>query len=291
MLDKRVAQSIKSEYNHSYMSQISLQMSKKENITKHLNLDKYKIEPCENDSCDGNKKLCPYYHSKSDKRRSLKEIGYSPQMCQFGKNCLKKKCNKAHNKYEINYHPNNYRRKYCKNIFNLQDCQYKLYCSKAHSTCDVKVELLNFMDFDDDFFLFKFKTEFCPINWEHNYQKCVYAHSWEDFRRNIIKIPYSQNPCDENDNEDEMCANLGHCQYSHGWFESNYHPLNYKKSRCDHDTCDRTFCPFLHPGDSKRFMEISKFKDFYMYPYNRIVPGKISNTKSFFKKPSENILL
>ncbi len=282
--------SVKSEKNQSYMSKFSLQLSQNKSIIKHLNLDKFKTELCKNENCD-NIKLCPYYHSNSDKRRNISEVKYLPRMCQFGKNCLKKaKCSSSHNKYEINYHPNNYRKKYCKHILDPSRCQYQIFCAKSHSPEELKLELLNFLDFDDDFSLFKYKTEFCPINWEHNYNKCVYAHSWEDFRRNIIKFPYSHIPCEQIDPEKGVCKNLGNCHFSHGWFEFEFHPLNFKKKKCDQEECERAFCPFLHPGDSDRFVEISKLKNFYIYPYNRIYPGKISNTESFFEKASENII-
>ena len=87
-------------------------------------------------------------------------------MCRFGKNCLNKlNCTNSHNKYEIKYHPENYRKKYCKHILNPLLCQKGIYCDKAHDPKELKVDLLNFYNFDDDFFLFKYKTEFCPIEW------------------------------------------------------------------------------------------------------------------------------
>ena len=51
------------------------------------------------------------------------------------------------------------------------------------------------MKHDHDFFMFLYKTEFCPINWEHNTEKCVYAHDIGEYRRNVSRIPYNIKDC------------------------------------------------------------------------------------------------
>lgn len=44
---------------------------------------------------------------------------------------------------------------------------------------------------DDDFYMFYYKTEFCPFNLtEHDKSKCVYAHNWQDYRRKPDIYPY-----------------------------------------------------------------------------------------------------
>lgn len=44
---------------------------------------------------------------------------------------------------------------------------------------------------DDDFYMFYYKTEFCPFNLtEHDKSKCVYAHNWQDYRRKPDLYPY-----------------------------------------------------------------------------------------------------
>jgi len=44
------------------------------------------------------------------------------------------------------------------------------------------------------------------------------------------------------------------CQYSHGWKEQEYHPLNYKINKCKHgDACTKKFCPFYHSEKDRRF--------------------------------------
>ena len=37
---------------------------------------------------------------------------------------------------------------------------------------------------DEDFYMFYYKTQFCPFNLtKHEPSKCVYAHNWQDYRR------------------------------------------------------------------------------------------------------------
>ena len=51
-------------------------------------------------------------------------------------------------------------------------------------------DLLHIMEpKDPDFYCFYYKTEWCPWNMEHDKHKCVYAHSWADYRRK----PYFKN--------------------------------------------------------------------------------------------------
>lgn len=265
---KKSKSMVESSREMSYVSKLSFKNKNQKQISYHLNLETFKTEPCQNDHCNDIKQ-CPFYHSIEDRRRNPAEVKYTQKLCQFEKNCLKKKgCKSSHNKYEVNYHPKNYRKKYCKHIFDTTKCQYGIFCSKAHSTEEIKVELLCFMDFNDDFFLFHYKTEFCPIEWEHNYQKCVYAHSWEDFRRNIIKYPYGNCLCQKLDSESGICKNFVQCHSSHSWYELQFHPLNYKKNDCDYEQCPRFFCPFLHPGESVRFRQIEQLQNFYIYPIN-----------------------
>lgn len=84
----------------------------------------------------------------------------------------------AHNKFEIKFHPDNYRKKYCPHFILGTICMAESYCSDAHSDFELTIKPIHLMKFDYDFYLFKFKTKFCPIPFEHNLINCVYAHSW-----------------------------------------------------------------------------------------------------------------
>jgi len=290
------SQSLNQSQNQSqtYLCKFSLQVSNNTSIIKHLNLERYKTTKCPEDC--GNIKNCPFYHTLADKRRILSQVDYNPQICHFGINCLRKhKCQFAHNKYELRYHPLKYKKKYCKNLFDVSKCKYAKYCSDAHFDEELSCDLLHYMDFDDDFMIFKYKTEFCPFNMEHNFEKCVYAHSWEDYRRNIILFPYSNVACPNveanDDNSFEIrCENENECQFAHGVFELEYHPLNYKRTYCAKKDCEMLFCPFAHADEKAKFDKIAQLDNFYIYPYNRILPGKLVKATSFFKSESENII-
>ena len=65
----------------------------------------------------------------------------------------------------------------------VEQCEYGVFCSFAHSEDEILVEKLHEMDFDFKFYTEKFKTVWCPFTFEHNRQHCVYAHNPQDFRR------------------------------------------------------------------------------------------------------------
>lgn len=276
--------------SNSYLCKISLQLSSDQSVVKHLKLDKFKTEHCPKSKSCENHQQCFYYHSNADKRRSPAECKYMSTLCEFGMNCLKKTCPYSHNEYEKAYHPNQYRKIYCTNILKQEKCPMGDYCANAHSDSELKVELIHTMERNDDFFLFKYKTELCPIHFDHNYDKCIYGHSWEDFRRDIMKTPYGTTLC-RNWEDEGKCPEGQKCDKAHGQNEIEFHPLNYKRLECQYGSnCKRVYCGYLHPGDSTRFLEIAKKDKFYIYPYNRILPGLFVQTQSIFNKKSENII-
>jgi hypothetical protein len=66
---------------------------------------------------------------------------------------------------------------------NIEQCDYGVFCSFAHSEEEILIEKLHEMEFDAKFYTEKFKTVWCPFTFEHNRQHCVYAHNPQDFRR------------------------------------------------------------------------------------------------------------
>jgi len=81
---------------------------------------------------------------------------------------------------------------------NLNDCDYGVFCSFAHFEEELVIEKLHEMEFDEDFYLYKFKTVWCPFTFEHNRQHCVYAHNPQDFRRQIYingELRYTSQDC------------------------------------------------------------------------------------------------
>lgn len=90
----------------------------------------------------------------------------------------------AHNRVERLYHCEKYKTKFCTKFpKQLVHCDYNEFCSFAHSMRDIKTRIIHFMQKDQDFYMFYFKTEWCPFNKEHNKAQCDYAHNWQDFRR------------------------------------------------------------------------------------------------------------
>lgn len=112
---------------------------------------------------------------------------YSPELCKHAETdkCPKgDACPDSHNKVERLYHVEKYKTKFCSTYpKKLDKCEYGEYCSFAHSNKDIKINLLQYMKKDEDYYMHHFKTEWCPLTKEHNKAMCEYAHNWHDFRR------------------------------------------------------------------------------------------------------------
>jgi hypothetical protein len=65
----------------------------------------------------------------------------------------------------ITWQNDNYKTKFCSFYPDaLQNCEYGKFCSFAHSEEDVVIELIHNLEYDDDFFMFYYKTVWCPFN-------------------------------------------------------------------------------------------------------------------------------
>jgi hypothetical protein len=135
-----------------------------------------------------NHKQCPRYHGELDKRRSNQKHTYISDFCPKPAHC-KESCGLAHNKVERLYHIEKYKQKFCSMSYGK--CCYKDFCSFAHNDQDIKTPLIHKMPRDREFYMFYFKTEWCPFNHEHNKAQCVYSHNWQDFRRKPHLFRYS----------------------------------------------------------------------------------------------------
>jgi len=218
-------------------------------------LTTFKTQPCTY-QVQHNHKHCTFYHSTKDRRRP--PGNYSAERCEaseddscpLGDNCLK-----SHSMVERLYHPDKYKTKYCNNYpERLGECEYGSYCCFAHSDSELKVELIHYLEMDEDFYLFYFKTGWCPFNHEHNKAACVYAHNWQDFRRKPNLFRYTNQLCPNWQSETfiseykEGCIYEHNCGYCHGWKEQLYHPLTYKTMICpDIKKCQKGMeCPYYH---------------------------------------------
>lgn len=117
-----------------------------------------------------------------------------------------------------------------------------------------------YTDEDFAFYIYYFKTEWCPYNHEHNKAQCFYAHNYQDFRRRPDIFNYSTKLCECWQSGTfitcykEGCSRLENCCCSHGWKEQQFHPLVYKTQPCVEGTpCFKGLeCPFYHSVKDKR---------------------------------------
>lgn len=230
---------------------------------EHLDLDNFKAKLCPINYTH-NHKHCPFYHNSKDRKR----VGsfYISELCEFCENCPNgDKCHKSHNRVEQLYRPEKYKTKFCSFYpGNLEQCDYGIYCSFAHSESDIVVDLIHNYEYDKDFFMFIFKTVWCPFNLiPHDRGLCVYAHNYQDFRRKPNLCYYDPTPCPNWKtsefivNYEDPCPNHYNCDKSHGWKESEFHPLNYKTRPCPNGgNCPKTVdCPFYHNSQDQRFLK------------------------------------
>ena len=84
--------------------------------------------------------------------------------------CFQKdSCVLSHSRVERLYHIEKYKTTFCIKFPKLlHECDYGEFCSFAHSMRDLKSRIVHFMSKDADFYMFYFKTEWCPFNKDHN---------------------------------------------------------------------------------------------------------------------------
>lgn len=142
------------------------------------------------------------------------------------------------------------------------ECEFGHLCAFAHSEEELGIDLLHKMQQDSDFYIFHFKTVWCPFNDDsknHHRERCEYAHNWQDFRRKPDIFDYTDNFCSRWSKNKEIkvysdgCELEYGCKHAHGWKEVFYHHKNYKTSRCDSgQKCSRVHCPNYHNESERR---------------------------------------
>jgi len=165
-------------------------------------------------------------------------------------------CDRCHSNAELLYHPDVYKKRFC---HQARDCPRGGFCAFAHS----RQELLgpHFAEEEEanpseDFVPPNFKTQWCPIGGPHNWENCVYAHTYRDFRR-VPVLGYSSQPCrrwsqsikqNAADTDYLTRCPLGFaCPMAHGAKEQLYHPNFYKSNPCNDPGCRRgSVCAFTH---------------------------------------------
>jgi len=166
------------------------------------------------------------------------------------------------------YHPKVYKHRFCASFPAVVTCRRGESCAFAHSRDEIRTPLLSEDEeaqkqhaLTNDFFMFKFKTLWCPIGVQHDWQTCVYAHNYQDARRHP-GIGYGPRPCPywkrkETTLEYAQRCPLGcRCPFSHGAKEQLYHPSYFKTVTCQdwpNANCPRRkLCAFWHKRGEMR---------------------------------------
>jgi hypothetical protein len=162
------------------------------------------------------------------------------------------------------YHPDNYKKKYCKSFYERKVCKFGDYCALAHTEEELQIKLLHKMEKDKIFFLNHFKSEFCPFSKiEHDKFKCFYAHNWQDYKRpffNSMKPILCENwlRTEKLDFYEEGCQLGFDCLFCHGWKELDYHVVNFKQKKCQTKNCKRNqICCYYHTKNEKKLYQLN----------------------------------
>jgi hypothetical protein len=159
--------------------------SREGGVIQLLDLNTFKTLPCKNAN-PHNPKKCLFYHEQSSKDRRRAPNSYISEMCpstqpHARKQCaLQEDCTLCHNRVEDFYHPEKYKTKFCATYPDkLDSCEYGNLCAFAHHESELSINVLDKMERDVDFYMFHFKTVWCPMSdKEHQRDQCVYAHNW-----------------------------------------------------------------------------------------------------------------
>lgn len=127
----------------------------------------------------------------------------------------------------------------------------------------MKIDLIHNYVYDMDFFIFYYKTVWCPFNLtSHDKALCVYAHNWQDYRRRPHDYYYDPEPCPHWRSDDfigeyhQGCPRSFDCTKCHGWKELEFHPLVYRVKSCKAEQCTKeTHCPLYHDKKEQRVID------------------------------------
>jgi len=158
--------------------------------------------------------------------------------------------------------------RFCASYPNVSQCRRGSSCVYAHAREEITTELFTLEEEElkaailtEGFFTTRFKTLWCPVGGQHDWQTCVYAHTYQDARR-LPSIGYGPQPCPFWSKKETRAAYaqrcpLGlRCPYSHGAKEQLYHPKYFRTVVCrdlQMRGCPRQhLCAFHHRRAEKR---------------------------------------
>lgn len=154
------------------------------------------------------------------------------------------------------------KQRFCATYPNVSQCRHGQQCAFAHSRDEVQAPLLEVDEemrqpeaLTAEFFTQKFKTLWCPIGTQHDWQLCMYAHTYQDVRR-IPSIGYGHQLCPYWSKKEttlayaQRCPLGPRCPYAHGAKEQLYHPQYFRTFICrdlQRRKCPRRqLCAFFH---------------------------------------------
>ena len=190
---------------------------------------------------------CLNCHTGQKLRREVISLGgnkwnYRPKKCTK-LNCRNHRCQFAHTKEEIFYHPIIFKTLPCK--FTLIDgvcSKYGSVCAFTHQEATENTDPLLSAKKTEVFDLNTFKTVKCSRNGPHDYKQCVFYHAF-DRRRSQIIVKYDCEMCKDPAN----CMNGDQCNKCHTEPELLFHNEYYKKRSCTMKNCNyKEFCPYYH---------------------------------------------
>lgn len=250
----------------------------REEISYHA--AKYKTKFCNNQDCRG-EEVCCFAHGDGELRtQALERYSYwsvigsavgSPSLQGMGSDLAymaQQGINGRQNSTGALYHPKVYKHRFCASYPHVASCRRGDACAFAHNREEIRTPLLaeeeeeqRAVALTNDFFMHRFKTLWCPVGVQHDWQTCVYAHNYQDARRHP-SIGYGPRPCPywkrkETALEYSQRCPLGvGCPFSHGAKEQLYHPTYFKTVTCQdwpNSNCPRgALCAFWHKRSQQR---------------------------------------
>jgi len=163
-----------------------------------------------------------------------------------------------------------HKQRFCASYPDVSQCRRGAACAFAHTREEARTPLLTEEQekqedgaLTGDFFMYHFKTLWCPIGVQHDWQTCVYAHNYQDARRRV-DIGYGPKPCaywakkDPTAEYAQRCPLGLRCPCSHGAKEQLYHPQYFRTVICRDlrtgaNGCPRgKLCAFFHGRKERR---------------------------------------
>eukprot|EP00448_Togula_jolla_P004262 CAMPEP_0170608400 /NCGR_PEP_ID=MMETSP0224-20130122/21564_1 /TAXON_ID=285029 /ORGANISM="Togula jolla, Strain CCCM 725" /LENGTH=592 /DNA_ID=CAMNT_0010933623 /DNA_START=18 /DNA_END=1796 /DNA_ORIENTATION=+ len=164
--------------------------------------------------------------------------------------------------------PARHKQRFCASFPDVAQCRRGAACAFAHSREEARTPLLTLEQeqqtpaaLTEEFFMYQFKTLWCPVGVQHDWQSCVYAHNYQDARRQV-SIGYGPRPCpywakkDASAEYSQRCPLGLRCPFSHGAKEQLYHPQYFRTVICRDlrsKACPRQkLCAFFHRRAERR---------------------------------------